>query len=518
MSESHADARYALWPATFALGVAAELAGRPPLPALDAASGFCLLALGLLATYRQPRYAFGWILGVAGTAWFLGTIASWAVLLHRAPLAQLILTYPARRLWPASHLERLGVAIAYTYAFALSLAHSDVATILFALSVLGLAVWRYQKGRGPERRARASALTAATAVTTVLLTSSVMRLGGAVAGTGVLAAYEIVVMIAAAGLTADLLWGRWSQGLLTALVIDLGEPAATGTLRDRLARMLGDPTLTLGYWVPDQQHYVDDAGLPITLPHNDPRRAVRLIDDDSGPLAALIHDPAVLEDSAPIGDITAATRLAVANARLQAEVRTQMDQVEASRRRLVEATDDQRRALERELHHGAERRLGSVAELLRSGGAPLAPLAASLEEARSELRELARGIHPTTLTKGGLRPALRELAARSPIPVELTAPAQRWAVATEAAAYFVCAEALANVAKHSQASRAKVRITLDHQQLKVQIEDDGVGGAEPSRGSGLRGLADRVEALGGRLTVDSPTSRGTRLTVQLPLY
>lgn len=516
MSELRAHAREALWPAAFAFGVGAELAGGPPLPALDAASGFSLLAFGLLATRRQPRYAVGWILGAAGSAWFLGTVAGWAVFLHRAPLAQLILTYPATRLWPRPRIERLGVAIAYAYALAVSLADSDIATIIFAPGVLGLAVWRYQQGRGQERRARASALAAATAFAAVLVTASVMRLARAETGTGWLAVYEIVTMLAAAGLTADLLWGKWSQGLVTAVVVDLGDPAAAGTLSDRLARLLGDPTLTVGYWVPDQHRYVDDAGRPMTLPHNDGRRAVRLI-DDGGPLAALIHDPAILEDPALLGDITAAARLAVANVRLQAEVRTRMQQVETSRRRLVEAADEQRRALERELRQGAERRLRDVAELLSAGGAPLTAVNTSLQEARSQLRELAQGIHPTTLTDAGLSAALKELAARSPIPVELTAPARRWPVAIEVAAYFVCSEALANIAKYSQATSAQVRITDDDQELRVRIEDDGIGGADPSHGSGLRGLADRVEALGGRLTIDSPTGQGTSLTADLPL-
>jgi signal transduction histidine kinase len=517
VSERRTNARYAPWPAAFAFGVAAELAGQPPLPALDATSGFCLLALGLLATYRQPRYAVGWILWAAGTAWFLGTIASWAVFLHRAPLAQLIVTYPATRAWPAARVERLGVGIAYAYALAVSLADSDIATISFALIVLGLALWRYHEGRGPDRRARASALAAATAFSSMLVAVSLLRLAGGGAGSTWLAAYEIVMVVTAAGLTGDLVWGKWSRGLVTALVVDLGEPAAAGTLRDRLAHVLGDPTLTVGYWVPSQHRYVDEAGRPITLPPDDGERAVRLIADDGRPLAALIHDPAILDDTALLGDITAAARLAVANARLQADVRARLQDVAAARRRLVMAADEQRRALERELHDGAELRLEAVAELLSSGGAPLAAATAGAEEARSALRELARGIHPTTLTDAGLGPALQELAEHSPIPVEVIAPAQRWPVPVEAAAYFVCSEALANVAKYSQASHVRARVTSDDRQLQMRIEDDGIGGADPSRGSGLRGLADRLEALGGHLAIDSPVGQGTILTVDLPL-
>jgi signal transduction histidine kinase len=478
----------ALWPAAFAFGLLAELAGRPPLPALDAAAGFSLLGLGLLAWRRQPRYAVGWILAAAGTAWFAGTIASWAALLHRAPIAQLIVTYPARRLWPASPTERLAVVAAYSYAIALSLSASDAATVVFAIAVLGFAVWRYLASRGLEHRARASAIAAAAAFATVLITATIERLAGAGAARGLLVAYELVVILAAAGLTVDLVWGQWSQGLLAAFLVDLGEPTATGALRARLARVLGDPTLTVGYWVPDQNRYVDETGQPLTLPANEDRRAVQLIDDHDLPLAALIHDPATVEDPALLADITAATRVAVANARLQAEIRTRLQQVEVSRRRLLEAADEQRRQLEHELREGAEQRLAAVGELLSAGGPQLAALTAGVDDTRAALRELARGIHPATLTDAGLHAALNELAARSPVPVQLTAHACRLPPAIEAATYFLCSEALANVAKYAQASRVRIQLTGDDQHLRIDIDDDGIGGADPSRGSGLRGL------------------------------
>lgn len=509
--------RNALWPAAFAFGIAAELAGTPPLPALDTITGFSLLALGLLAQSRRPGYAVGWILAAAGVAWFAGTIAGWAVFWHRAPLAQLILTYPATRLWPASRVERAAVALAYVYAIAYPVAGNEEATILFALALVGLAGWRYLTKRGPQRRARTSALVAAVAFALILIASATLRLAGPGGARQVLTGYELVIVAVAAGLTADLLWGRWTQGLVTAVVVDLGGPLAASTLRTRLARTLGDPTLTVGYWVSDQNRYVDEDGRPLALPADEHDRAVTLIDDAGSPLAALIHDPAILSDPDLVLDIAAAARLAVTNARLQAEIRARAAQVDASRRRLVEAADEQRRQLEHELRDGAERRLTHVAELLAAAGPPLAEVTTGLNAAVAELRELARGIHPATLTSHGLRTALSELAARSPIPVELSAPAQRWSAAVEATAYFVCSEALTNVAKYAQASRVHMRITNDDAQLEVEIADDGIGGADPTRGTGLRGLTDRVEALGGRLTVDSPAGHGTSLTAKLPL-
>jgi signal transduction histidine kinase len=207
----------------------------------------------------------------------------------------------------------------------------------------------------------------------------------------------------------------------------------------------------------------------------------------------------------------------VANARLQAEIRARVDQVDASRRRLVEAADEQRRQLERDLRDGAARRLTYVAELLSNAGTPLADLTAGLDSARAELRELARGIHPATLTDHGLREAVNELAERSPVPVELIAPTQRFPPAIEAAAYFICSEALANATKHACASSIRIQITDMETDLLIEVADDGVGGADARAGSGLRGLADRTETLGGNLTITSPAGHGTKVTARLPL-
>jgi signal transduction histidine kinase len=140
-----------------------------------------------------------------------------------------------------------------------------------------------------------------------------------------------------------------------------------------------------------------------------------------------------------------------------------------------------------------------------------------LAAARDELRELARGIHPRVLTEHGLGPALAALAERSPVPATVAAPGDRLPAAVEAAAYFVCSEALANVAKYAQASRVRCELLVAGGRLTLTVTDDGVGGADPDRGSGLRGLADRVDALGGRLTVSSPAGEGTTVTADLPL-
>ena len=509
-------ARLAFWPAAFAFGIAAEVAGRPPLAALDAITGFSLLGLGLIATSRRAWSRVGVILTAAGLAWFLGSVAGWAVYLHRGPFAQLLLTYPAAAGRRVPRFERAAIAAAYGYAVIYPLASRDPVTLVFALCLVALAARRYQAGRGPERRARAHALAAAAAFAAVLAAGAALRLADVPSSPVMLGIYETVVVLIAAGLTADLFWGSWTRAAVAGLVVDLGDPAA-GTLRDRLARALADPTLAVAYWLPERGSYVDEAGRPLALPAPDGQRAVTLINDAGGPLAALLHDPAVLDDPQLDAGIAAATRLAAANARLQAEVRASVAQVRQSRRRLVEAADEQRRQLQRELRHGAEQRLAIVAGLLAQAGPELSETRTDLAAARAELRELARGIHPARLTDAGLRASLEELAARSPVPVQLDVPAQRWPAAIEAAVYFTCSEALTNVAKYAHASHVGLRITNTDAQLRVEITDDGAGGADPAAGTGLRGLADRAEALGGHLTITSPPGHGTRVTADLPL-
>jgi PAS domain S-box-containing protein len=199
------------------------------------------------------------------------------------------------------------------------------------------------------------------------------------------------------------------------------------------------------------------------------------------------------------------------------------EELGASRARIVQAGDEERRRLERNLHDGAQQRLVSLALMLRLAARrhpddeDLARAGEELSHALQELRELARGIHPAVLTERGLEPALRALADRAPVPVELDfVPTSRLPGPVEAAAYYVVSEALTNVAKYAGASLVRVRVDQNGSSALIEIADDGAGGADPRGGSGLRGLADRVEALGGRLTVESPPGAGTTLRAALP--
>ena len=250
-----------------------------------------------------------------------------------------------------------------------------------------------------------------------------------------------------------------------------------------------------------------------------------LVQRDGEPLAALVHDPAVLDDPGLVDGVAAATRLSAARARLQGEVRVQLADLIASRRRLLEAGDDERRRLELRLREGAIRRLDTLAQSLArvrvaagpTSGDYLDQARSQLGRARADLHELALGLHPHELVEEGLEGALGALAARSPAPVELDVAPGRVGPEAEAAAYFLCSEALTNVAKYASASRVAIRIAQTDGGLVVEIVDDGVGGADPARGSGLSGLKDRVEALGGTLRVESRPGSGTRLEAAIPL-
>ena len=254
-----------------------------------------------------------------------------------------------------------------------------------------------------------------------------------------------------------------------------------------------------------------------------------LLERDGVPLAAILHDPALLEDPGLVASVATAVRLTVENDRLQAEVRAQLAEVRESRARIVEATDAERRRIERDIHDGAQQRLVALSLAIGRARGQLGPaadpdldttLAQASEEVRSalaELRELARGIHPAILTEAGLGPAVRSLVDRSAVPTELDAELPgRLPDPIEATAYFVVSEALTNVAKHAAAGSARVALAVHDHTLTVEVRDDGCGGADPARGSGLRGLRDRVEAVGGKLETVSPAGGGTIVRASLP--
>jgi signal transduction histidine kinase len=299
----------------------------------------------------------------------------------------------------------------------------------------------------------------------------------------------------------------------------------SGTLRGELASALGDPSLELGYWVAEVGKYVDAEGRVLTMPRRTSARAVTLIGQSDVPVAGLVHDPALLDDPGLLESVASAARLAASNVTLQAELQMRIAELVASRRRLLEAGDEERRRLEVRLRDGAETRLDDLARLLSlaASGATgatareaIASSQAQLERTRDELGRLASGLHPRTLSERGLAEALRGLSDDVPFTVRFELPGEPLPAHVETVAYFVVSEALANVAKHAQASQVSVSVATDMFFARIVIEDDGGGGADV-RGSGLRGLADRVETLGGTLRVDSAPGMGTRLAADIPV-
>ena len=325
---------------------------------------------------------------------------------------------------------------------------------------------------------------------------------------------------------AGLLRARLAQASVGDLVLKL-EHTPPHKLRDVLAETLGDPSLELALWLPEKNCYVDAAGRDVELP-DDAHRAVTRIEHAGQPLAALVHDPSLLEEPELVQAAGAAARLALENARLQADMRAQLVRVQESRVRIVSAADEERRRIERDLHDGAQQRLVSLALQLRTaqrrlgnGADPeveslLDAAVDELQVAVEELRELARGVHPAILTEEGLAAALESLVSRSAFPVFLDVLEGRFPPQVEATAYFVACEGLANVAKHAEASKAAVTVARRDGVLTIEVSDDGIGGAIPVNGSGLSGLADRVEALGGKLRVESPAGGGTRVLGEIP--
>lgn len=330
----------------------------------------------------------------------------------------------------------------------------------------------------------------------------------------------------------SLLWGqvrsRWGQLAVSSLAIQLSRTDGRLPLVDSLRQALGDSSLELALWSRPARAYVTPDGLPFTIPDGRASRAVTRLDGDEGPLAAIIHDPALSEQGQLIGGVSAVAQLALENERLHAELKAQLEQVRASRQRIVSAADEERRRMERNIHDGAQQRLVSLslalgvaqaraAEASPEIAASLAEAEAELRHAIGELRELARGIHPAILTEAGLGPALESLAERTGVPVAVqTRLNGRLPPVVEATAYFVAAEALTNVAKHARASAATLSARIEDGWLRVRIVDNGVGGADPERGTGLRGLEDRVSALGGTLRVEGDPAGGTQLEAEIP--
>jgi signal transduction histidine kinase len=301
--------------------------------------------------------------------------------------------------------------------------------------------------------------------------------------------------------------------------------AHSGPVREMLAESLGDRSVAIAYWLPDRAAFVDEAGRPLELPAPESGRAWTAVERDGRRVAAIVHDAALDTSTELVHAAAAASSMAIDNERLKADLRARVAELRVSRQRIVEAADEARRRIERDLHDGAQQQLLALAlelRVLRSQlGEREVPLIDGLTErldvALGELRELARGIHPAILTQSGLGPAIAALAERATVAVDCNVAIEgRPPAPVQAAAYFVVAEALTNVTRYARASQAHVEVRREGDDVLVLVSDDGVGGADVAAGSGLRGLQDRLAAVDGSLDIDSPPGAGTRLRARIP--
>ena len=545
-----------------------------PTLVLDLAVGWSFIGVGLVAWSRRPDSRTGVLMVALGFAWFARFAVAVAVRpafvvgvlvssLYLSVLVHLLATFPGGRV--QGRAERVLVTVGYLLSAPLDgvflllgaqrglgegpppgglviaprsgvftptgvdLAVQAVVVLLF-LSLLARVFARWRSAGPAQRRSLTPGVVGGAVIVVTILAERTAILLLIPPAVGVVLAWsaQVVLVVWPLALLLGLLRSQLDRSAVSRLIVELGAGLPVPErLRSALAATLHDPSLELAYWLPERRTFVDPAGAPVRVaPARD--RALTYLERDGERIAVIVHDPVLAGEPELVAAVAAGAGLAVQNERLHAEVRNQLREVRASRARIVEAADDARRRVERDLHDGAQQRLVTVALALRLAHtqldtAPRGEVAALLDEAGAELagaldelRELARGIYPVLLTDAGLGPALRSLAERCPVPAVVGAvPARRWPDAVEQTCYFVVSEALANAAKHAGAGSVAVELREAGGGLRVEVSDDGAGGADAS-GSGLRGLADRVATLGGELTVRSPRGGGTRVSARVP--
>lgn len=541
-----------------------------PSPVLTLLVGASLLGCGLASWHARPQNRLGPVMILTAFAWFGGQLSEtsepWVYTLGAAiqyvwviGLVYLLLSFPSGRLagrldgWLMGGVGGLfGLALLAMFegnkaGLRCASCPNNLLQVVNAnrqaLHLLGLErllggvlltviivvlVRRWLSASAAERRAVAPVLvTGCASLIALIWTVSFDLLGDPLSSLPATVWFYTTATVPIAVVWV-FLQRRLARGMVAGLVVELGRPNVSAGLREALARALGDPSLELAYWFGAERCYVDGQGRMVPLPEAQSGRSATFVEREGQPIAVLLHDPVLEHNAELVSSVCAAASLALENERLQAELRARLSELQASRARLVEATDAERRRIERDLHDGTQQRLVSIAMSLgllesKLPDAEIAtrPLVREAREALAialeELRELTHGINPPLLTERGLAAALDELCRRAALPARLDLDLEgRLPDQVESAAYFVASEALTNAAKHSHGSEVRVSARHEGNTLTVEVLDDGIGGATTTGGSGLRGLADRVEALGGRLTVSSPPGRGTTLRAEIP--
>lgn len=549
MSRSIPAVLILLAPGIVVLGAAAEWAAYGPAgsagPQLDATypwildllTGYVFLAAGVAVGVRRPHSLIGPLFVLTAVAWFLGTLvepsrfvgtelAPSVVFLYRGPLIHAIVTFPTGR--PADRVEWTAVLVGYGCSLAAPLWYHPVTGLVLLGLLVAVTLRGYRRAVERNRPARREALGAAALLAT---TVGVITVGLAIDPPYPFRdvmdiAFYLVLMAIALRLALRLV--RSDRPDLTDAVVEL-VGGSTASLGAELCRLLGDASVRIGTWDAQSKTYVDDSGSRFATVSERERSLVR-VDQEGQAFAVVEHMPGTLDDIELREAVVDAVRLAVANTQLRTQVRAQVDELAASRHRLVVAADAEGERLAARLREGAIRRLEVIGGQLQAAATTAAESGAkgtsdAIERAQlrlgrlnDDLHDFALGLDPRSLTDGGLEAALTNLVRDCPIEVELRCEVRSAPREIASAAFLVCAEALANATKHSRASHVEVEIAATSGLLHISVTDDGVGGATVGAGHGLRNVADRVASLGGRLAVESAPGRGTRLAATMPLH
>jgi signal transduction histidine kinase len=580
----------ALWAAAFGFGLVSLLvarshpdgsfAGTSRVAAVaELAAGWALIAVGLRLALRRSANRSGYLLAAAGISWFfvewnnpgIGSPAAftfglmaWAL----APpvVAHAVLVYPSGRPLPAPGRAALlaayvgaglvlGLLPALVFdpkqqgcsqcpANLLSVASNQDAVrvltqwgvwlgLVWPVALAAVAAWRFTRSSTAVRWMAAPVVLGGVVYLLLVWADFVHGLPRGELGNddferALWLGQAIALGTIALGVTWPWLRARRTRSVLASIVVDLGHSPPPGGLREALASTLGDPALQVAYPLADPGRYIDAHGVAVDPAGRDGRTVTPLARGGTA-VALLIHRPGLLDNPELVQEVAVAARIALENERLQAIVRGQMEDLRASRARVVAAGDAERRRLEHDLHDGAQQRLVSLSLALRLArtqlGAEEDPdLICGMDQAGQEigaaieeLRELAHGIYPAVLTDEGLAAAVEALGERAAIPVRVAAvPEGRFPLPVEAAAYFLVAEACGKIAVCVEASSVAVQVTHEGERLLVDITEAGAGKPGPEVEARLTGLSDRVGALDGRLRIEQLPGWGLAIHGEIP--